>query len=102
MKRIKKDDRVMVIAGKEKGQIGTVMKLVKDGEKVLVTKLNMVKRHTKANQQNPQGGIVEKEGAIHISNVMLVGDDDRPVRVGFRVDGDKGKVRIGRQTNKAI
>jgi len=102
MKRIKKDDRVMVIAGKEKGQIGTVMKVVKDGEKVLVAKLNMVKRHTKPNQQNAQGGIIEKEAPLHISNVMLVGDDDRPVRVGYRVDGDKGKIRFGRQTNKAI
>ncbi len=101
MNRIKKDDRVMVIAGKEKGQIGRVLKLVKDGTRVLVEKLNMVKRHTKPSQQNTQGGIVEKEAPIHISNVMLIDDADRAVRVGYRDEAGK-KVRFARQTGKTL
>jgi len=69
---IKKSDKVVVLAGKEKGKIGTVLRIEKDMDCAVVEKVNMVKRHTRAGGKNAQGGIVEKEAPIHISNLMLV------------------------------
>ena len=105
MARVKRDDRVMVIAGKDRGKAGRVLKVKADGKKVLVEKLNMVKRHTKPTNQSPQGGIVDKEAPIDISNVMLLDKAGRPVRVGFRfeeVDGKRKKVRYAKQTGEAL
>ena len=105
MARIKKDDRVMVIAGKDKGQMGRVLRMAKGGKRILVEKLNMVKRHTRPSQQHPQGGIIDKEASIDISNVMLVHTGDRPVRVGFEfkdAEGGKKKIRVAKQTGDAI
>ena len=70
--RIKKDDKVKVIAGKDKGKIGKVLKIVKKKNRVLVENINMVKRHQRPSAKAKQGGIVEGEGAIHRSNVMLM------------------------------
>ena len=69
---IKKDDMVYVLAGKEKGKKGRVIAVLPDKNKVLVEKINMIKRHMKPSKSNEQGGIIEKEGSIHVSNVMLV------------------------------
>lgn len=105
MARIKKEDRVMIIAGKDKGQVGRVLRMAKEGKRVFVEKLNMVKRHTRPTQQHPQGGIIDKEASIDISNVMLVTSGDRPVRVGFEVKdegGAKKKIRVAKQTGDAI
>ena len=105
MARIKKDDRVMVIAGKDKGQVGRVLRMAKGGKRIFIEKLNMVKRHTRPTQQHPQGGIIDKEASIDLSNVMLVASGDRPVRVGYQLkdtDGGKKKIRIAKQTGDAI
>jgi large subunit ribosomal protein L24 len=105
MQRIKRDDQVMVITGKDKGKAGRVLRVMSGGERVIVEKLNLVKRHSKPSQQNPQGGIVEKEAALHMSNVMLLTRENQPVRVGYamkEIDGVQKKVRMAAQTNEAI
>jgi large subunit ribosomal protein L24 len=75
MPHIRKKDHVRVLAGKEKGREGEVIKVLPKKDLVFVSRVNMIKRHTKASQKNPQGGIVEKEGGIHISNVQLIRRD---------------------------
>lgn len=98
MHKIKKDDLVKVIAGKDKDKTGKVLH-VKDG-KVLVEGCNMVTKHTKPGAGNPQGGIVRQEAAMDISNVMLM-VDGKATRVGFQVKDGK-KVRVARATGKVI
>ena len=99
---VRKNDRVIVIAGKEKGKVGRVLRVLLDSNRVLVEGLNKVKRHTKPDQQNQQGGIVEKEAPIHSSNVALVEKDGKPTRVGFQVLEDGKKIRISRRTKQEI
>lgn len=96
--KIKKGDMVKVIAGKDKGKEGKVLS-VKDG-KVLVEGINTVTKHAKPSQANPQGGIVKKEAAIDISNVMY-SHKGKATRVGFKLDGDK-KVRVAKATGEVI
>ena len=98
MMKIKKDDMVIVIAGKDKDKTGKVLS-VKDG-KVIVEGVNVVKKHTKPNQMNQAGGTVEKEAAIDVSNVMLL-VDGKATRVGFEVKDGK-KVRVAKATGKVI
>jgi len=98
MMKIKKDDMVIVIAGKDKDKTGKVLS-VKEG-KVIVEGVNVVKKHTKPNQMNQNGGIVEKEAAIDVSNVMLL-VDGKATRVGFEVKDGK-KVRVAKATGKEI
>jgi len=91
--RLKKGDKVKVVAGKEKGKTGKILKVVADKDKVVVEKLNFVKRHQKPDAKG-KGGIVEKEGPIHISNVMLLCNKcEMGVRVGHKVLEDGKKVR---------
>jgi len=90
---VRKGDLVIVTSGAYKGKRGKILRLV--GDRVVVEKVAMIKRHTKASQQNPQGGIVDKEGTIHISNVALYDDKtSRGTRTKIAVDGDS-KVRVG-------
>ena len=90
---VRKGDLVVVISGSHKGKRGKVLRVV--GERVVVEKVAMVKRHTKASQQNPQGGIVDKEGTIHMSNVQLFDDKtSKGTRTKIIVEGDQ-KVRVG-------
>jgi large subunit ribosomal protein L24 len=92
---IRKNDKVMVIAGREKGKIGTVLKVIPRKGRAIVEKLNMVKRHTRPGGKSAQGGIIEKESPIHISNLMLVcGKCAEPARVGKKVLEDGSKVRF--------
>ena len=98
MHKIKKDDLVKVIAGRDKDKTGKVLH-VKDG-KVLVEGCNMVTKHTKPGAANPQGGIVRQEASMDISNVMLM-VDGKPTRVGFEIKDGK-KVRVARTTGKVI
>jgi large subunit ribosomal protein L24 len=102
MNRIRKGDQVLVITGKNKGQKGEVVRVV--GDRVVVTNINLVKRHTKGNPQAGQpGGIIEREAPIHISNVMLfnpgTGKGDR---VGFKVLEDGRKLRVFRSSGEAV
>ncbi len=93
--RIKKGDMVMVIAGKERGKTGKVLQVLTDGGRVTVEKLNVVKRHTKPNAKNKQGGILEREGSIHISNVMAYCESiQKPSRVNMKIFDDGRKVRV--------
>ncbi|MBT9561321.1 MAG: 50S ribosomal protein L24 [Myxococcales bacterium] len=105
MARIRRDDSVMIIAGKDKGKVGRVMKLVDGGKKILVEKLNIARRHIKRTQQNPQGGIVDKEMPLDISNVALVGPSGKTTRVRFKVEtvgGNSVKTRVAVKTNETI
>ena len=99
--KIRKGDPVVVLTGKDKGRTGTVTKVFPKEQRVLVGGLNMVQRHTRPSQGDPQGGIKNKEAPIHVSNVALVDSKGKPTRVGFRVDGDK-KVRIAKTTGEVI
>jgi large subunit ribosomal protein L24 len=103
MRRIRKDDEVMVIAGKDKGRHGKIMRVV-DGERVIVAGVNLVKRHTKPNPaRNVAGGIVEREAAVHISNVMLFNPlTKKGDRVGFRVLEDGRKVRYFKSNHEVV
>ena len=93
--KIKKGDRVIVLTGKDKGRQGSVLKVLPKDGRVVVEGLNMVQRHTRPTQKNPQGGIVDKEGTIHISNVQLFDDKlGRGTRTKMVVDGDT-KSRVG-------
>ena len=99
--KIKKGDRVVVLTGKDKGRQGAVLKVFPKEERVLVEGLNMVQRHTRPSQGDPQGGIKHKEAPLHLSNVAIADSKGKPTRVGFRVDGDK-KVRIAKTTGEVI
>ncbi|HEY8617539.1 50S ribosomal protein L24 [Phenylobacterium sp.] len=99
--KIRKGDRVVVLTGKDKGRQGTVQKVFPKEQRVLVEGLNMVQRHTRPTQFDPQGGIKNKEAPIHLSNVAVVDSAGKPTRVGFRVEGDK-KVRIAKTTGEVI
>jgi large subunit ribosomal protein L24 len=91
--KIKKGDMVEVIAGDDKGKRGKVLRMLLDKNSAIVEKVNLVKRHMKPTQQT-QGGIVEKEARLNVSNVAIVCDScDRPVRVGMKTLDDKRKVR---------
>ncbi|PIE42058.1 MAG: 50S ribosomal protein L24 [Gammaproteobacteria bacterium] len=99
MKRIKKGDEVVIIAGKDKGSIGKVEKV--DGERVIVTGQNLKTKHIKPNPMTGEtGGRIQKEASIHVSNVMLV-EDGKGVRTGFRMEDGK-KVRFSKKSDKAI
>jgi large subunit ribosomal protein L24 len=99
--KIKKGDRVVVLTGRDKGKQGSVLKVFPKAERVLVEGLNLVQRHTRPSQADPQGGIKNKEAPLHLSNVACVDSQGRPTRVGFRVEGDK-KVRFAKSTGEVI
>jgi len=100
---IKKDDKVKVITGKDKGKIGKVIKVIKKKDKVLVENINMVKRHSRPSAKNKQGGIIEGEAAIHWSNVMLICNKCvTPVRMRTQRLEDGKKIRVCRKCNEAI
>ncbi|TCK68584.1 LSU ribosomal protein L24P [Winogradskyella wandonensis] len=99
--KIKTGDTVKVIAGDHKGSEGKVLRVFKEKNKAIVEGVNMVKKHTKPSAQSPQGGIVEKEAAIHISNLSLLTGKGEATRVGFRMDGDN-KVRFSKKSNEVI
>ena len=102
--RIHKDDKVMVIAGKDAGKLGRVLKVLRKKDRVLVEKVNMVKRHTRANPYRQQpGGIVEKEMPIHVSNLMVVCSAcAKPTRVGYRMTEDGKKLRFCKKCNEVM
>ena len=100
--KMKKGDLVEVIAGKDKGKQGKIRELLVKNSRVIVEGVNRVKRHTKPSQKNPQGGIIEKEAAIHISNVLLVDPKtNKPARVKVVAKGDK-KVRVFKKSGAEL
>ena len=104
MKRLRKGDQVIVIAGKNKGQKGEVLRVDSAGEHVVVGNVNLIKRHTKPNPQaNQPGGIIEREEPIHSSNVMLLNPaTGKGERVGFKVLEDGRKVRVFRSSDEVV
>jgi len=98
MMKIRKGDNVEVKSGKDAGKRGRVLRVDRDRDRVVVEGVNMIKRHTRPNPQKKiQGGIVEREAAIHVSNVMVVSpDSDRPTRVGYKILDDGRKVRVSK------
>ena len=99
--KIKTGDTVRVITGDHRGAEGKILKLSKDKNKAIVESVNMVKKHMKPDAKNPQGGIVEKEAAIQISNLSLLTSKGETTRVGYRMEGDK-KVRFAKKSNEVI
>ena len=99
--KIKTGDNVKVITGNNKGSEGKVLKIVSDKNMLIVEGVNMVKKHMKPNAQNPQGGIIEKEASIHISNVSLLTSSGESTKVGYRMDDNK-KVRFSKKSNEVI
>ena len=100
--KIKKKDRVIVLAGKDKGKVGEVTAVFPKESRVVVAGINMIARHTKPSQANPQGGIVRKEAAIHVSNVAHIDPkNNKATRIGFKTVKDQ-KVRVARRSGQAI
>jgi large subunit ribosomal protein L24 len=101
---IRKNDQVIVRAGKDRGKKGRVLSVLPEKNRVVVEGVNLIKRHTRPNpQKNIKGGIVEREAAIHASNVMIVDPDtNEPTRVGKKVLSDGTRVRIGRKSGAVI
>ena len=100
--KIKKGDRVVVLTGKDKGREGSVTKVLPKESRVVVGGLNMVQRHTRPTQADPQGGIKHKEAPLHVSNVALVDPKSGgPTKVGFRIEGGK-KVRFAKKSGEVI
>jgi large subunit ribosomal protein L24 len=102
--RLRKGDLVEVIAGKDSGKRGKVLKVLRDKDRVVVQGVGFIKRHTRPNpQRNIKGGIAEREAPIHVSNVMVVStEDDKRTRVGFRTLADGRKVRVGRRHGEVL
>ena len=98
---IKTGDTVRVIAGHHKGSEGKVLTVLIDKNKAIVDGVNMIKKHMKPNAQNPQGGIVEKEAALQISNLSLINSKGEATRVGYRMEDGK-KVRYAKKSNEVI
>ena len=101
--RIRKNDNVRVIAGNDKGKEGKVLKVFPGSGKIIVEKVNMTKRHTRASKDLPQGGIIEKEGPINVSNVMLVcPNTGKPTRIGKDVLSDGGRARVSKKSGEML
>ena len=100
---IKKDDFVEVIAGRDRDKRGKVLRVFPEDGRIMVEGIQMIKRHTRATQQRQQAGIIEREGKVHISNVMLIcAKCDRGVRVGHRVLENGKKVRVCRRCDEVL
>ncbi|MGP4042215.1 50S ribosomal protein L24 [Gracilibacillus sp. D59] len=99
---VKKGDKVQIISGKDKGKQGSVLAAFPKKDRVLVEGVNVVKKHAKPSQENPQGGILNQEAAIHVSNVMpLDPKSGEPTRVGYEVRDGK-KVRIAKKSGESL
>ena len=100
---VKKDDQVKVVAGKEKGKSGKVLRVMPEKGKVLVESLNLMKRHTRPSQTNQAGGIIEKEAPLDLSNVQLVCQAcNQPARTGVRILEDGSKTRFCKKCNEIV
>ena len=103
--KVKKGDTVVVLSGKDKGAKGRVIAAYPKLQKVLVEGVGRVKKHTRISTSQrgaQQGGIVTQEAPIHVSNVMVIGPDDKPTRVGYRKDEEGRSIRVSRRTGKDL
>ncbi|MBN8585522.1 MAG: 50S ribosomal protein L24 [Ignavibacteria bacterium] len=107
MTKLRKNDKVKIIAGNNKGKEGKILKIYRSSNKVIVEGVNIIKRHTRPNQKNPQGGITQKEAPIQVSNVMLIDPKaGEPTRLGMQVieeaEGKKKRMRYGKKSGEII
>ncbi len=101
--RVKKGDMVVVMSGNDKGKEGKVLKVFPDKNRIIVEKVNLIKKHTRASRDVPQGGIIEKEGPIHASNVMLVcPTTGRPTRIGKEILSDGSRARVSKKSGEML
>ena len=99
--KIRKDDTVEIIAGKDKGKRGSIIRVLRDKDRVIVGGANLVKKAMKKRSQQDRGGIVEIEAPVHVSNVMIVCKKCGPTKIGYKIDGDK-KTRVCRKCGEAL
>ena len=99
--KIRKDDTVEIIAGKDKGKRGSVVRVIREKDRVIVSGANLVKKAMKKRSQQDRGGIVEIEAPLHVSNVMIVCKKCGPTRIGYKIDGD-AKKRVCRKCGEAL
>ena len=99
--KIRKGDTVQIMSGTDTGKVGRVIKVYLDKDRILVEGINMVKKHTRPSQDNPQGGIIEKEATIHVSNTLFMAAG-KPTKVGYRILEDGKKVRIAKNSGEVI
>jgi len=100
---VRKGDTVMVVAGKERGKRGRVLRVIPEKNRVVVERVNMIKKHQRPTQRLRQGGIIEREGSIHLSNVMLLDPTSgKPTRIGMRALSDGKKARVARKSGEII
>lgn len=105
--RLRKNDKVKVVSGNNKGKEGKILKIYRDKNRVIVEGVNIIKRHTRASQKNPQGGITQKEAPVHVSNVMLIDPKaGEPTRLGMKIieeaGGKKKRMRYGKKSGEII
>ncbi|GMO17771.1 MAG: 50S ribosomal protein L24 [Spirochaetaceae bacterium] len=99
--KLKREDTVEIIAGKDKGKRGRVLKILRDKERVLVEGANIVKKTQKKRNNNDRGGIIELEAPLHVSNIMVVCKKCGPTRLGYKIDGEK-KTRVCKKCGDAL
>ncbi|TCL67113.1 50S ribosomal protein L24 [Rhizobium sp. BK251] len=100
MQKIRKGDKVVMLAGKDKGRTGEVLQVLPKEDRAVVRGVNVVKRHQRQTQ-NQEAGIISKEAPVHLSNIAIVGGDGKPTRVGFKVVDGK-KVRVAKRSGEVI
>ena len=102
IKKFRRGDDVVIISGKDKGKTGSILKIIPATQRLVVQGVNIVKRHTRPTQTNP-GGVVEKEGTIHVSNIAhLDPDNNKPTRVGFKILEGSKKVRVAKRSGEML
>jgi large subunit ribosomal protein L24 len=100
---VKTDDQVEVVAGRDKGRVGKVLRVYRSKNKAVVEKINMVKRHTKPNQSNQQGGIIEKESLVDVSNLMVICPKcSKTSRIGRKIMDDGSKIRFCKKCGEPV
>jgi len=101
--QIRKNDSVMIIAGRERGKTGKVLRVIPDKDAAIIERVNLIKRHSRPKGPQQPGGIVEKEASIHASNLMIMCDKcNAPVRIGRKILADGKKIRICRRCGEAL
>ena len=99
--KIKKGDMVKIISGNDKGKTGRIIKVFPSKDRIVVEGINVVKKHSRPSQENPQGGIIEKELSIHASNAMYL-NGNKPTKIGIKRIKDSNKTRFSKSTNKDL
>ncbi len=101
--RLKKNDMVKIIAGEHKGRTGRIIRVMPEKKAAIIENVNIVKRHSKPSPKNQQGGIMEKEAAIHLSNLMLIDSkSDQPTRIGVKILEDGKRVRYAKKSKELV